>query len=79
MRFYGLQPSELDRLDEDDARGLLEETDRIEARESWFFIRNVRAALDSKASKPLMTALAHRAFDDEELAHALISLDLRED
>jgi hypothetical protein len=75
MRFYGMQPSEVDRLDENDRELLLDEIDRLQASEAWFFIRNVRAALDAKASKPLMESLAQRAFEDEELAHALISLE----
>lgn len=73
IAFYGIQPSELAALTQEDVRGLIENMPRINARRRLEFVCDVMAAMpsDAKGVSHYLTALIKEAFDGDERAQAV--------
>lgn len=72
MRFYHIQPSELNAMDHDLKQALLLDMGRIRARESLEFIANVGASFGGDKGKARLMALARQAFSGDQRAHAVM-------
>lgn len=73
MRFYSLQPSELEKLDDMEIRALQANAVRISARERLEAINALNAAMSGgNESKSYLVALAEQAFGDDDESRALV-------
>jgi len=73
IAFYGIQPSELAALSEEEIQGLVDNMPRISARRRLEFVCDVMAAMpsDGKGVSHYLTALIKMAFDGDETAKAI--------
>jgi len=73
IAFYGIQPSELANLTEEEVQGLVVNMPRINARRRLEFVCDVMAAMpsDSKGVSHYLTELIRAAFDGDDTAQAV--------
>lgn len=71
MRFYHIQPSELEKLDNDTKLGLYLMITKIKARESLEFMMKTSAMFDKDAATMMIYKLLDEAFPGESKLHIM--------